>query len=306
MADKNKAEPKNETPDAEGEGKTEVTPEPSSMTMDELDDQSGEDEPNAEGEGEKKEEEEKKEGGEEDPKGEKDEGEGDPEKDTITREEFDTLKTENARLLKKAVNQDKFFDRVGTEVGLLRKRTPEEDIAELDRIRDIYADDPIEGRKAHDEYLANQTRAEEVDREVSVNQMVEANREGIAISIPDFETNQSETIGELATIMAADGAPPEAVEKFKAQPYLMDQATLFNLHQRNVAVKANTAKDTEIEGLKAEIEELKKKPDQMLSRIEQASKGKTMTGKSGGAAKDTKMYNLKPASEMTMEELEAT
>lgn len=49
------------------------------------------------------------------------------ESDTITSEDIKALLAENKRLLKKSENQDKFFDRVGTEVGLLRKKTPEED-----------------------------------------------------------------------------------------------------------------------------------------------------------------------------------
>ena len=226
------------------------------------------------------------------------------ESDTITSEDIKALMAENKRLLKKTENQDKFFDRVGTEVGLLRKMTPEEDKVELERIRDLYIDDPVEGHKAMEEYKTNQERTTTVNREIEVNQRIETNKTGIESLIPDFEANQSEIVEELAALMTEDGAPAAAVEAFKEQPFLMDQATLYNLHLRNTVGKESKEKDAKITELEAQIEELKKKPGELLNNIEKASKNQTLTGKSAGAVPANSATVTKPTSKMSNEELD--
>lgn len=226
------------------------------------------------------------------------------ESDTITSEDIKALMAENKRLLKKTENQDKFFDRVGTEVGLLRKKTPEEDKVELERIRDLYIDDPVAGHKAMVDFNANQEKAETVGREVEVNRRIETNKTGIESLIPEFEANQSEIVEELAGLMTEDGAPAAAVEAFKEQPFLMDQATLYNLHLRNTVGKESKKKDVEIADLKTQIEELKKRPGELLSNIEKASKNQTLTGKSAGAVPANSATVTKSVNKMSNAELD--
>ena len=229
----------------------------------------------------------------------------DPDKsDILSSEDVAKLVAENKRLLKKSENQDKFFDRVGTEVGLLRKKTPEEDKVELERIRDLYIDDPVAGHKAMVDFNANQEKAETVGREVEVNQRIETNKTGIESLIPDFEANQSEIVEELAALMTEDGAPAASVEAFKEQPFLMDQATLYNLHLRNTVGKESKGKDAKIAELETQIEELKKKPGELLSNIEKASKNQTLTGKSAGAVSANSATVTKPTSKMSNAELD--
>ena len=224
--------------------------------------------------------------------------------DTITSEDIKALMAENKRLLKKTENQDKFFDRVGTEVGLLRKMTPEEDKVELERIRDLYIDDPVEGHKAMEEYKTNQERTTTVNREIEVNQRIEKNKTGIESLIPEFEENQSEIVEELAALMAEDGAPTAAVEAFKQQPFVMDQATLYNLHLRNTIGKESKEKDAKITELETQIEELKKRPGELLSNIEKASKNQTITGKSAGAVPTNSATVPKATKNMSNAELD--
>jgi len=225
------------------------------------------------------------------------------ESDTVTSEDIKALMAENKRLLKKTENQDKFFDRVGTEVGLLRKKTPEEDKVELERIRDLYIDDPVAGHKAMVDFNASQEKAETVGREVEVNRRIEVNKTGIESLIPDFETNQSEIVEEIAGLMTEDGAPAAAVAAFKEQPFLMDQATLYNLHLRNTIGKESKEKDAKITELETQIEELKKRPGELLSNIEKASKNQTLTGKSAGAVPANSTTVQKKPAKMSRAEL---
>ena len=224
--------------------------------------------------------------------------------DTISRDELDELMAENKRLLKKAENQDKFFDRMGTEVGILRKNTPEEEKAELERIRDIYYEDPIAGHRAMEEYHAKQNESATAQNEYQASQMVDANRESLTTIIPDFTKNQDEIVNELAVIMAEDNADSRAIDAFKKEPFMMDQSTLYNLYHRNIANKSIKVKDAKITELETQIEELKKRPGELLGKIEKASKTQTMTGKSAGAVPANSATVAKPASKMSKEELD--
>lgn len=275
---------------------------PKDMTQEELENfLSGEDpiESESTDEGEEEEgeekpsEEEEEEGEEEDPEG-KGETETSPEMQKLL-EEIETLK-------KKTANQDKFFDRMGTEVGLLRKKTPEEDREELEKIRDAYIEDPVEGHRLMQEFNAKQEQSASLQNEYKVNRTAEANREALSPKLPDME--KSEVVNELATMMTEDGAPAQAVEVFKSNPFLMDQATLYNLYQRRSLSKENTDLKTQLEAKEKEIAELKGKPEKMLKNLEKVSKGTQLPkGSSGGKKAAAKVE--KNTTNLTGEELDA-
>lgn len=285
---------------------------PGNMTEEELDNfLNGEEpgEPEELGEGEESGGEE---AGEEDPAGgEKPTGEEDPNKgekpegDTEDSPEIKELKDQIAALNKKTANQDKFFDRVGTEIGLLRKKTPEEDKKKLEEIRDAYIEDPVEGHRLMEEYREEQGKTTQLQAEYSATQRAKANREALGERLPDIE--KTEVINEIADLMVEDGAPPQAVEAFKTLedgPFYMDQATLHNLYQRNVLRKENTGLKDENESLKKQVEELKGKPAKMLKNIERATKTKTMSGKSAGGGKKAAEATEKTPNRMSKEELD--
>lgn len=240
----------------------------------------------------------------EEPPAEEEEEEGDPEGDTKVSPETAELLAKIEALEKKTANQDKFFDRMGTEVGLLRKKTPEEDRAELEKIRDAYIEDPVEGHRLMEEFRSKQEHTTSLQNEYSANRTAEANREALSTRLPDME--KAEVIEELAAMMVEDGAPPQAVEVFKANPFYLDQATLFNLYQRRSLSKENVDLKTQLEAKDKEIAELKGKPGKLLEGIEKASGKSTLAGKPSGAApaKTEKKVEKKTAN-LTGEELDA-
>ncbi len=299
MATEELETPGNEEEAGELETLAEVEhPDPTDMTEEQLDNfLSGEE--SAELESTDKGEEGEEKGGDEKPPEEKqpegEEGEEKPEGDTKPSPEIEKLLTEIEALKKKTANQDKFFDRMGTEVGLLRKKTPEEDLEKIQEIRDAYAEDPVEGHRLMEEYKANQVKSESLQNEYAANRSAETNREALSERLPDME--KAETVNELADMMAEDGAPAQAVEVFKKNPFLMDQATLYNLYQRRSLSKENTDLKTQLEAKEKEISELKGKPEKLLEKLEKASKGKQMPKGSAGSKKaaakvETKITNL--------------
>lgn len=268
---------------------------PKDMTQEELENfLSGEDPIESESTDEGEEEEEAgEEGEEEDPEG-KGETETSPEMQKLL-EEIETLK-------KKTANQDKFFDRMGTEVGLLRKKTPEEDREQIEKIRDAYIEDPVEGHRLMEEYNAKQAQSSKLQNEYAANRTAEANREALSPKLPDME--KAEVVNELATMMTEDGAPAGAVDVFKSNPFLMDQATLYNLYQRRSLSKENVDLKTQLEAKNKEIAELKGKPEKMLANLEKASKGKQMPKGSAGSKKAAGKVEKKTTN-LTGEELDA-
>lgn len=221
---------------------------------------------------------------------------------TETSPEMQKLLDKIENLEKKTANQDKFFDRMGTEVGLLRKKTPDEDLEALQKIRDAYAEDPVEGHRQMEEYKANQNKSESLQNEYAANRSAETNREALSERLPDME--KAEVVSELADMMAEDGAPAQAVEVFKKNPFLMDQATLYNLYQRRSLSKENTDLKTQLETQKKEIAELKGKPEKLLEKLEKASKGKQLPKGSAGSKKAAATVEKKTAN-LTGEELDA-
>lgn len=222
--------------------------------------------------------------------------------DTETSPEMKKLIDEIEVLKKKTANQDKFFDRMGTEVGLLRKKTPEEDLEALQKIRDAYAEDPVEGHRQMEEYKANQKESESLQHEYAANRSAETNREALSKRLPDME--KAEVVNELADMMAEDGAPAMAVEAFKTNPFLMDQATLYNLYQRRSLSKENVDLKTQLEAKEKEIAELKGKPEKMLKQLEKVSKGKQLPKGSAGSKKAAAKTEKKTVN-LTGEELDA-
>jgi len=218
----------------------------------------------------------------------------------ITQEDLDAVVAERETLKRRADNQDKLIARFGTEVGLLRKKSPEEERAELERIRDVFIDDPVEGQKALDDYNKKKVETDNLARESTLMQQETANRTAILGHVPDFEN----TIGDMAAMLKEDGVPEASIEGFKVNPYVLDHTSLFLLNKRAaLAIQLKTVK-SELEQLKTENERLKTKPEELANKIEKASKQKPLTGKTAGAAMETP-YGDKLVTQMTNEELNA-
>lgn len=153
-----------------------------------------------------------------------------------------------------------------------------------------------------EEYNAKQEQSTNLQNEYAANRSAETNREALSERLPDME--KAETVNELADIMAEDGAPAQAVEVFKKNPFLMDQATLYNLYQRRSLSKENVDLKTQLEAKEKEIAELKGKPEKMLKQLEKVSKGKQLPKGSAGSKKAAAKTEKKTAN-LTGEELDA-
>lgn len=214
--------------------------------------------------------------------------------------EKDTLRAENEKLKRRAEEQEKILARYGTEIGLLRKKTPEQVQAKLKEIRDIYAEDPIRGNIEWKKFQEEQEIEAQAAKTAQFEETSKRTKETVTQLIPEFET----TLEDMAALVKADGLEDRYVEMFKKNPYMLDHTTLFNLNKRASLHKQVTALSAENEALKKENAELKAKPAALVKKIEQAAQTRTVTGSNGGATgADTKNPAGKNPAQMSAKEL---
>lgn len=217
-----------------------------------------------------------------------------------SKEDYDSVVSEGEKLKDRVANQEKMIARFGTEVGLLRKKSPEEERVEVERIRDIFLDDPDKGQEALNDYNKRKSDAEKLEKDTLFQQQMIETKNTVIKYIPDFEN----ALDDMAEVLKADNVPADVIEGFKKNPYVLDHTTLYALNKRAHLVKENTDFKTEIEKLKEENKKLKAKPGELARNIEAASKQKPITAKPEGADVIEDLYSGKIPSQMTKEELD--
>lgn len=205
-------------------------------------------------------------------------------------DELKALKEENEKLKKKSEHQEKFLARVSTELGLLRKKNPEEYNKRVQEIRDEFlaSDNPAEALKKLKEVIKEDDDLSNAEKEAEFMKTVERNYTVISERIPDF-SDKVEEIGKM--LIEEDGEDKAFVENFVSNPYFIPPSQLYILYKRVEAKSENQALKKEVETLRAELEAAKKKPDEILKKIENAGKN-VVTGGSGGANESTRLSDM--------------
>jgi hypothetical protein len=222
--------------------------------------------------------------------------------ETISKDEYEKIRADLEKERIRRENQDKLLARLGTELGILRKSTPEDEAVKLQEIRDLYWQDPVEGHHALETYRAEQRSKDDALHQQQFIAKIEENKTNVLRWTPDFES----AIDDMAALVEQDGADPQSVSVFKQNPYLLDPTTLYNLNARAKLHRENTDLKTRLEILEKENIELKKKPGDLVSKIEKAvNQPITLTAKSGGGKSADSTITDKPAYRMTSAELEA-
>jgi DNA repair exonuclease SbcCD ATPase subunit len=173
-----------------------------------------------------------------------------------------------ARLEKQVKDKEEFIQRQAQEIGQLRKVL--EDIQRnipQNPDEQAYYENPqmaVEQVIRQREMLAYQARVQE--------QLAEKENETtIKTQVPDIES----MIDDIAALALKDGAAPEIVRQFKSRPYAAIPDLVVQLANR---VKA----ERRISELEKELNTLRKKPEDVLRRVEEAAKGpRTLTASTG-------------------------
>ena len=176
------------------------------------------------------------------------------------------------KLQKRTKEQESFIGRQSTEIGKLRQQATEK-LAKLEKeFTDGTVDmigNPLEGARKVNEYNKVEADIEAYERQ----EQVMLHKETVLAQIPDFE----KSLTDIGEVLKADGFEDSVIEDFKRNPFIEPPALLVSLAKRASMSKA-------YKNAQAEIEVLKKKPEEVVRKIENAMKEtKTMTASSGAA-----------------------
>lgn len=190
-----------------------------------------------------------------------------PLKEKEYEEKIHGLNSEIEKLKKRSENQQKFFDRIGTEVGLLRKQLPEDEKKELENVRDAFAEDPIKGITAYKEYQEKVKERENFINQVQIQERTDRTRENLTFYAKDFDSK----IDEITELLKEDGASADVIRQYKENPYVYGEEINLNLYKRTLDKAELKKLNSEIENLRKENEELKKKSGEIFENIEKAT-----------------------------------
>lgn len=224
--------------------------------------------------------------------------------DNSIADKISKLQEENEKLSKKLKdserrikNQERFLGKIGTEIGLLRKRNPEEYNRRIAAIRDLFYEDENAAIEEMKKLTREEQEHKKLEEETQLIKVMEENYKVVSERIPEFENS----IDEIAEIMAKeDGESNSFIEHFKDNPYFVPPVILWNLHRRASMMKEIESLKAENASLQEKLAEAKKSKDKVLSRVEEASR-QVVSGRSGGTIRETPLKKT-PIS-MTTDEL---
>ena len=224
-----------------------------------------------------------------------------PVEKVITPEEkIAMLEARIAKLDSVIENTDKFTARQATELGLLRKITPEEEVKRKQAIRDAFLTDPAEGMRLYNEYekeIAESKKAEQALQEITITTEVKAEMKK---KFPEFEKQ----IDNMIVLLREDGVPEDRISAFKLNPYLNYTGVLINLYKAAKLRDENKITNESLETLKKENADFKKKSSEFLAGMEKETNRSVMTANSSGtSSRDKEPYLNKPPHLMSREEL---
>lgn len=198
-------------------------------------------------------------------------------------EEVKITKTEYDKLIKRIEDKEKFIQRQAQEVGARRKTEGQlqTEIFQLQQaLQDKWQTAPLEATE-----LQNQIRERETElREAETRTVQEHNQTVVKNFIKEPET----LLDDMVEILKEDGNDADSVRMFRDNPYRENPGTLINLAKRAELSRIVKSKDTEIASLKAEIQTLKGKPQEVVKKIEKTLKEPTAMSNASGQANATK------------------
>lgn len=240
----------------------------------------------------------KSQGGDEDEKGAEDETEGEEEKaegdaEEEAEEKTDEEPSELEKLQKQVADlttelenvkehsdeQEQFIKRQATEIGDLRKEKTEKFDREFkERL-------PGENVDAIREVVKFEESIREEERDLERKGKERAQKEA-QVFVRSKISNIDNLLPEMAAILKDEGVKPEMVDNFLRNPWESATDFIITLARRTESVIENRE-------LKKQIEELEKKQEDVIDKIEEASKKKQkITGGAGDGQEKKKLTDI--------------
>jgi hypothetical protein len=181
-----------------------------------------------------------------------------------------SLEERLATLQKQVEDKESYIQQRSREIGELRKQLRQKADTMRAEVPDLAVEDPVAA-------VERVIMARETEQELARLEMQEASNQNKAVimrAIPDIESK----IDAIAEIARADGAPPEVIREFKANPFATAPPILKMLADR-------ADKATRLSELEAKLSAMTSSHENVAEKIAAAAKKPpVMTGKTGGAA----------------------
>lgn len=197
--------------------------------------------------------------------------------------------SEVAKLQARIAEQEKMIGSQSSQIGELRKLAemqksePEAADDGIEKLREIFEEDPIKGIQMYESMKSEQQRKAEAMQQYEELQ----NQNLIKEKIPEF----GDLVNDMTELAKQDGLDDMTIRNLLNRPYATNHlATTYNLAQRAMQVR-------HVASLQAEIDSLKGKADSVLDKVEQAANNKpSVSAKSGQPAPQQKINASDPTS----------
>ena len=210
---------------------------------------------------------------------------------------FESLEKESKTKDDRIANMQKVLDKLGTEVGLLRRKTPEQ-IKELkQKARDLILEEKDDEALAILKGIDDEEKSkfeDEIKRteQDAINKAIESNKHAINTLIQDGSFEKS--LDDVISVMKEDGTPDDKLNEIKQNPYSIPYQLTYNLFKRANMKKEISSLKSEIEKYKKDIEDLKKKPNELLKNISSASNRINIDGNAGSSNEINNIHDINP------------
>jgi len=204
-------------------------------------------------------------------------------------EEGESEPSAEEKAAKQIKDKEEFIQRQAAELGELRKQAEalrlQLEGVNKDDLNDRYYEDPA---AAVNEVLAIRAKEAEL-QDLEYRAAVKQNESNTKQFVPDFD----EVIDDMVEVLKEQKIDDTAIRDFRSNPYKLPPAVLVNL-----ATSAKLSKENK--ALKAEIETLRKKPEEALKKVESAARQAITggTGKAGQGKIDAKQTHQMSAAEL--------
>lgn len=196
-----------------------------------------------------------------------------PEEDKSVRPDptakVDRLEQEVVSLKGLIEKQSRFIDRRNTEFGDVRKQLQQRNEQLKSVLREKGYDDPDIARQLNKAIDQTEAELENVTQEEALQTFRARNEQFISQHVKSDEVE----FPELVDCLKRDGASSQYIEKFVQDPFgIATGPELLQLQRRARAEKALRIIFPEFQKLTEKLKKLEKKPDDVLRKIERASR----------------------------------
>jgi hypothetical protein len=213
-------------------------------------------------------------------------------------------KKQYEKVLEQLQQQERFIQQRNQQLGEARKQITALRAEKAKVLDDAFAESPLKGLEAANEIKELDATIEEIDSEQERMTKTHTVQKAVA----NYIQPKDWSVEAMTDSLKRDGLSTEFISKFRTNPYGIEwgpEAALINLAKRARAEKALTVVIPLLKQFYERAKELKGKPQEMLKKINQASKQPAQVTASKAGTSSGSKYLPKDLTSLSDAELDA-